>query len=73
MRAAITALSDLDSPCPFAAFGTVIVNHTDVFSDPRGRLVCMGVNGIGRWGNPILHGMLFLSSNLVLLRGGDGD
>jgi hypothetical protein len=56
MRRAISALSELESPCPFAAFGTVIVNHTDTSSDLKGKLVCMGVNQIAKTGNPILHG-----------------
>jgi hypothetical protein len=56
MRRAISALSELDSPCPFAAFGTVIVNHTDTNSDSRGKLVCMGVNEGTKIGNPTLHG-----------------
>lgn len=46
------------SPCPFAAFGTVIVNHTD--SD-TGTLVCMGVNENAKTGNPSLHGTVNLT------------
>jgi hypothetical protein len=56
MRRAISALAELESPCPFAAFGTVIVNHTDTSSDPKGRLVCIGVNQNSQLGNPTLHG-----------------
>ena len=56
MRRAISALSELESPCPFAAFGTVIVNHTDTSAGPRGKLVCMGVNQNSQSGNPTLHG-----------------
>jgi hypothetical protein len=56
MRRAISALSELESPCPFAAFGTVIVNHTDTSFDPKGQLVCMGVNQNAKTGNPTLHG-----------------
>jgi hypothetical protein len=56
MRRAISALSELESPCPFAAFGTVIVNHTDTSVDPKGKLVCMGVNQNSQSGNPTLHG-----------------
>jgi hypothetical protein len=55
MRRAISALAELDSPCPFAAFGSVVVNHTDT-SDPKGKLVCMGVNQAAHVGNPTLHG-----------------
>jgi len=46
----------LGTPCPFAAFGTVIVNHTD--SSERGSLVCTGANGNSETGNPTLHGIL---------------
>ncbi|PGH08312.1 hypothetical protein AJ79_05999 [Helicocarpus griseus UAMH5409] len=42
MRRAKQALSDLGSPCPFAAFGTVIVNHTS--PEELGDLICIGVN-----------------------------
>lgn len=55
MRRANEALGELSgSPCPFAAFGTVIVNHTN--SDGLGELVCMGVNENSLTGNPSLHG-----------------
>ncbi|KAJ5805425.1 guanine deaminase [Penicillium pulvis] len=48
MRLANQALGDLSgSPCPFAAFGTVIVNHTDSIA---GELICMGVNENGKTG-----------------------
>ena len=57
MRRAIAALSDLESPCHWAAFGTVIVNHTDTSADEKGKLICIGVNGNARFGNPTLHGM----------------
>lgn len=56
MRRAISALSELESPCPFAVFGTVIVNHTDT-SDSKGKLVCMGVNRTVQSGNPTMHDM----------------
>ena len=69
MRRAITALTDLNdgSPCPFAAFGCVIVNHSAV-STGRGGMgdaqlgvelgeqVCIGANAIVKEGNPTLHG-----------------
>lgn len=54
MRRANQALSDLVSPCPFGAFGTVIVNHTD--TSGLGELVCIGANSISSTGNPTLHG-----------------
>jgi len=54
MREAIQALYTLTSPCPFAAFGTVIVNHTSGSS--LGDLVCIGANDAHSTGNPTLHG-----------------
>ncbi|OJD30366.1 cytidine and deoxycytidylate deaminase zinc-binding region [Diplodia corticola] len=54
MRRANAALAELGSPCPFAAFGTVIVNHTA--TDGLGELVCIGANANSRTGNPTLHG-----------------
>lgn len=54
MRLANEALGEISSsPCPFAAFGTVIVNHT---ASEAGKLICMGVNENGNTGNPSLHG-----------------
>ncbi|RDW70055.1 hypothetical protein BP5796_08452 [Coleophoma crateriformis] len=63
MRKANAALGELASPCPFAAFGTVIVNHTDVSGDGLGKLVCMGVNSRTTTGNPILHGEIAAINN----------
>ncbi|KAJ9148998.1 hypothetical protein NKR23_g4682 [Pleurostoma richardsiae] len=54
MRRANAALAELSSPCPFAAFATVIVNHTD--TDSLGEAVCVGVNSGSSLGNPTLHG-----------------
>jgi len=54
MRQANAALAALASPCPFGAFGSVIVNHTG--NGDLGELVCMGVNSIEKTGNPTLHG-----------------
>ncbi len=56
MRRANAALAELESPCPFAPFGTVIVNHTDTSADPKGKLVCYSVNQNYQVGNPTLHG-----------------
>ncbi|KAI1127281.1 cytidine deaminase-like protein [Nemania abortiva] len=56
MRHANHVLRGLGSPCPFAAFASIIVNHTDTSSSPLGRFVCIGVNSGSRRGNPILHG-----------------
>jgi hypothetical protein len=54
MRQANAALWQLSSPCPFAAFGSVVVNHTGTHG--LGDLVCMGVNSMTSKGNPTLHG-----------------
>ncbi|KGQ01168.1 hypothetical protein PAAG_12112 [Paracoccidioides lutzii Pb01] len=65
MRRANQALSDLGSPCPFAAFGTVIVNHTK--QGELGDLICIGVNENSKTGNPTSHGKLpFLFSNTCI-------
>ncbi|KAK5046655.1 hypothetical protein LTR84_007416 [Exophiala bonariae] len=63
MRQANTALSQLLSPCPFGAFGTVIVNHTAPGEDGLGTLVCMGANNISLTGNPTLHGEIAAINN----------
>lgn len=48
----------LPSACPFAAFGTVIVNHTDDASSNGGlgQLICTGANSGSTTGNPTMHG-----------------
>lgn len=56
MRKANEALSLLSGPCPFAAFGTAIVDHTTTTSDGLGELVCIGINQNSKTGNPTLHG-----------------
>ena len=69
MRRAVTALSDLNdgSPCPFAAFGCVIVNHSAIatgkggtgnvhLGSELGEEICIGANAIVKDGNPTLHG-----------------
>jgi hypothetical protein len=56
MRRANLALLELSSPCPFAAFGTVIVNHSDTSTSPLGKEICIGVNQNYKTGNPTLHG-----------------
>lgn len=53
MRVANSALAISESPCPFAAFGTAIVNHT---GSNTGKLICLGVNENSKTGNPSLHG-----------------
>ncbi|KAJ5464324.1 guanine deaminase [Penicillium daleae] len=61
MRLANEALGEISgSPCPFAAFGTVIVNHT---ASEAGKLICMGVNENGNTGNPSLHGEIAAIKN----------
>ncbi|KAL4885803.1 cytidine deaminase-like protein [Aspergillus karnatakaensis] len=54
MRQTQQALLDSPSPCPFAAFATVIVNHTG--DNGLGDLICTGVNSGTRTGTQILHG-----------------
>ncbi|KIJ43138.1 hypothetical protein M422DRAFT_60332 [Sphaerobolus stellatus SS14] len=49
----------LGAPCPFAAFGSVIVNHT---VPGLGELVCTGFNSRSS-GNPILHGEIAAIQN----------
>jgi len=58
MRQANVALG---TPCPFAAFGSVVVNHTA--ADGLGELVCTGANSNSKTGNPSLHG-----ASLAILR-----
>jgi hypothetical protein len=68
MRRANTALAELASPCPFGAFGSVVVNHTDTSSDPKGKLVCMSVNQNMQKGNPTLHGNSYNPTEVVVRR-----
>jgi hypothetical protein len=69
MRRAVGSLADLNdgSPCPFTAFGCVIVNHSAVATGrggvadvelglELGSEVCVGANAIVKEGNPTLHG-----------------
>ncbi|KAI0378420.1 cytidine deaminase-like protein [Hypomontagnella monticulosa] len=51
----------LGHPCPTAAFGTVIVNHTG--SSGLGELVCTGANNKSSTGNPTLHGEIVAINN----------
>jgi hypothetical protein len=44
----------LNAPCPFAAFGAVIVNHTA--RTGLGTVVCSGANANSATGNPTHHG-----------------
>ncbi|KAK4215817.1 guanine deaminase [Rhypophila decipiens] len=51
----------LGAPCPFAAFGSVIVNHTA--NAGLGELVCTGANSNSKTGNPIMHGEMAAITN----------
>jgi hypothetical protein len=61
MRRANTALLDVTgSPCPFAPFGTVIVNHSAPGLD---ELVCIGAKSNSQYGNPTLYGEIAAINN----------
>lgn len=51
------------SACPFEAFGTAIVNHSDTSNSPFGNLICLGANDIVASGNPTLHGEIAAINN----------
>ncbi|KAI5202129.1 hypothetical protein E4T39_04861 [Aureobasidium subglaciale] len=72
MRKANEALSHLSSPCPFAAFGTVIVNHTAASTatsnNGLGELVCIGINENSKTGNPTLHDVSRDKIRVMILR-----
>lgn len=55
VRRANAALAEAGEPCMFAAFASVIVNHT---ASDAGELVCTGINSTKMKGDPTLHGML---------------
>ncbi|KAJ9629148.1 hypothetical protein H2204_008937 [Knufia peltigerae] len=69
MRRAVASLEEVGgSPCPFAAFGAVIVNHTVTDaggggSSSLGEEVCIGANGVQGYGNPTLHGEIAAINN----------
>ncbi|KIW66437.1 hypothetical protein PV04_05772 [Phialophora macrospora] len=80
MRRAVGALADLNdgSPCPFAAFGCVIVNHSAVATGrggiadvelgvELGSEVCIGANAIVKEGNPTLHGEVAAINNCTAI------
>ncbi|EHL03548.1 putative tRNA-specific adenosine deaminase 2 [Glarea lozoyensis 74030] len=69
MRAANSALN---SPCPFEAFGCVIVNHSDTSNSPHGELVCSSQNQIRETGNPTLHGEVAAINECVKVLGERG-
>ncbi|KAI9742919.1 MAG: hypothetical protein M1818_003648 [Claussenomyces sp. TS43310] len=62
MREANRALLALSGPCPFAAFGSVIVNHTDQTGE-LGTLICIGANANSQTGDPTKHGEMAAISN----------
>jgi tRNA(Arg) A34 adenosine deaminase TadA len=64
MRRANEALRLISSPCPFAAFGSVIVNHTDPTG--TGIEICIGANSNSEQGNPTLHGEIAAINNCSL-------
>lgn len=66
MRRANKALQDVTrSLCPFAAFGTAIVNHT--YAQGPGDLICIGANQNGQTGNPSLHGEIAAIANCTAI------
>jgi hypothetical protein len=67
MREANNALFALSGPCPFAAFGSVIVNHTG--ATDLGELVCMGANSNSASGNPIMHGRYSIRTEIEFADG----
>ncbi|KAE9374544.1 cytidine deaminase-like protein, partial [Stipitochalara longipes BDJ] len=74
MRKTNAVLAELASPCLFGAFSSVVVNHTDTRSDPKGKLVCMSVNQNMQKGNPSLHGEMSAINNCSeILTDPDGD
>lgn len=58
------------SRCPFAAYGTAVVNHTLPFTNSThpGQLICMGVNDNKQTGNPTIHGEMaaFVNCSAIL-------
>ena len=66
MRAANSALTASGSSCPFAAFGTAIVNHTSS-DNGLGELICTGVNQNSLTGNPTLHGEMVAITNCTAI------
>lgn len=68
MRAANAVLLTY-SPCPFMAFGTVIVNHTCSLVDASclGTEICSGVNHNNSTGNPTLDGEIAAIANCSVI------
>jgi hypothetical protein len=59
------------SACPFAPYGTAVVNHTLSLSNSShlGDLICTGVNDNHQSGNPTLHGEMaaFVNCSNILI------
>ncbi|OTA88072.1 hypothetical protein M434DRAFT_34979 [Hypoxylon sp. CO27-5] len=55
----------LGGPCPYAAFGTAIVNHTG--TSELGELICTGANNRSLTGNPTLHGEMVAIDNCTAI------
>jgi hypothetical protein len=73
IRHANAALPSLSSSCPFMAFSTAIVNHSDTSLSPLGQLICLGVNDVLDSGNPTLHGEVAAINNCTeILRRREG-
>ncbi|KAK1995102.1 cytidine deaminase-like protein [Colletotrichum falcatum] len=53
----------LPNPCPFAAFGSVVVNHTAAAAGGLGELICTGANSNSGSGNPTFHGEMAAINN----------
>lgn len=50
------------SPCPFAPYGTAIVNQSSSSPHP-GKLICTGINDNRQTGNPTMHGEMAAFAN----------
>ncbi|KAJ8075717.1 hypothetical protein PM082_021347 [Marasmius tenuissimus] len=55
----------LPNPCPFTAFGAVIVNHTG--TSGLGELICTGSNNNTATGNPTLHAEIAAINNCTTI------
>lgn len=66
MRRANAALADLSTPCQFAPFATVLVNHSDTSTSLMGEEICIGINSNSVGGNPTLHGEIAAINNCSL-------
>ena len=60
MKRALSVLKS-QSPCPFAAFAAVVVDHSDPLT--KGELICEGLNSVAEDANPTLHGEVAAINN----------